>query len=368
MSEEGELLELEAETINDELSVVDEAEAESAPGRVFQISSYGADYTVEVLVNRVRAGSFFAPPFQRSYVWTQKQAARFIESILLGLPIPSIFVFKQQVTGKHLIVDGQQRLKTIRFFHDGVFLEGPNKDKAFRLNDVQAPWEGKTFQELTEGDQLRLKDTVIHTIVFQQDKPADNDDSVYEVFERLNTGGLKLSPQEIRVCVNYGELAKSLKSLNEDPSWRTIYGEPSPRLKDQELILRFLALRMNFKNYRRPMKAFLNGFMEEHKSPPQEWIRSAEQLFRDTAAEAVRLLGDRPFRPEKQLNAAVLDSVLNAIAENVQNKRKPDSALFTARYNALLADSEFKDAYLKATADEERVTQRFAQALRYLKT
>lgn len=366
MSAQGNLLELEVETIEDELDVVDETESEPEKNKVFQISSYGADYTVEVLINRMRSGSFFAPPFQRSYVWAQKQAARFIESILLGLPIPSLFVFKQKGTGKHLIVDGQQRLKTLRFFHDGVFLEGVNKDKAFRLTDVQDSWDGKLFNELSEGDQLRLKDTVIHTIVFQQDKPEENDDSVYEVFERLNTGGLKLSAQEIRVCVSYGEFAKLLKNINEDAIWKEIYGRSSPRLKDQELILRFLALRHNLDKYYRPMKKFLNDFMETNREPSAAWLTANEKLFRETVAEAHRLLGAKAFRPEKQLNAAVFDSVMNAIAENLSRGKKREPADFVKAYAALLDDKGYKDAYSKSTADEERVKERFAKALKYL--
>jgi uncharacterized protein with ParB-like and HNH nuclease domain len=319
--DEQEKLELEKET---KPVVIDEAEEELNVSRIFQITSYGADYTAEVLINRVRSESFFAPPFQRSYVWTLKQASRFIESILLGLPIPSLFLFKQKETNKHLIVDGQQRLKTLRFFADGIFREGANKDKAFRLTEVQEPWDGKTFLELNEADQLRLKDTVIHTIIFQQEKPQDNDDSVYEVFERLNTGGLKLSAQEIRVCVNYGNFAKMLRRVNDDEAWRAIYGEKSVRLKDEELILRFLALTYELATYKRPMKSFLNNFMENHADASEGWLEVAEKTFREAIKEAHRLLGDRAFRPEKQLNAAVFDSVLYAIAQNVMNGFKAE--------------------------------------------
>jgi hypothetical protein len=358
-------LEMEETIVSDEHHILDEAANDELPNKVFQISSYGADYTVEVLVNRVRAETFFAPPFQRSYVWAQKQSSRFIESILLGLPIPSLFLFKQK-DGKHLIVDGQQRLKTLRFFCDGIFLEGPNKDKAFRLVDVQPAWDGKVFSELSETDQLRLKDTVIHTIVFQQDKPEQNDDSVYEVFERLNTGGLKLSAQEIRVCVSYGDFAKLLRTLNEDENWRSIYGDPSPRLKDQEFIIRFLALHLNLAGYYRPMKVFMNKFMEENRKPPKEWLDKVEMLFRTTAEEAVRLLGNRPFRPEKQLNAAVFDSVMNAIAVNLADNKHPDPAEFKQRYQALLENTDYKDAYLTSTSDEKNVKSRFAIAQRFL--
>src|SRR5690349_3095746 len=98
------------------------------------------------------SGAFFVPPFQRSYVWNQKQASRFIESLLLGLPVPSIFVFKDENSGKHLIIDGQQRLKTLQFYFAGVFREGRLKDRVFRLTDVREAWVGRKYEELEEPD------------------------------------------------------------------------------------------------------------------------------------------------------------------------------------------------------------------------
>jgi hypothetical protein len=131
----------------------------------FNISSYGADYTVDSLVKRLQTGAFFVPPFQRAYVWNQNQASRFIESLLLGLPVPGIFLYKEPATNKHLIVDGQQRLKTIQFFYDGTFLE-----KRFRLTNVSKQWAGKTYDDLEEPDRQKLEDSIVHATIFQQDE------------------------------------------------------------------------------------------------------------------------------------------------------------------------------------------------------
>ena len=84
-------------------------------------SSYGADYPVDGLVKRINAEDIYIPEFQRGYVWSLNQASRFIESLLLGLPVPGIFVAKDEETKKLLVIDGQQRLKSLQFFYNGMF-------------------------------------------------------------------------------------------------------------------------------------------------------------------------------------------------------------------------------------------------------
>jgi uncharacterized protein with ParB-like and HNH nuclease domain len=116
----------------DEISVIDESTEEIVPFQ-YSITSYGADYPVDSLVNRLEKDIIFIPPFQRSYVWSINQAPRFIESLLLGLPVPGIFLSKEKNTGKLLIIDGQQRLKTLQYFYTGVF----HNRKEFALQHVQ---------------------------------------------------------------------------------------------------------------------------------------------------------------------------------------------------------------------------------------
>jgi hypothetical protein len=145
------------EEAEDLKNVTDEAEEEDHLTKPFTISSYGADYTVDSLVKRMETGSFFVPPFQRSLVWNVKQASRFIESLLMGLPVPGIFVFREAQTNRHLIVDGQQRLRTLHAFYTGIF-----RGQEFRLLDVRKQWLERTCKDLDSSDKLRLDDSVIH--------------------------------------------------------------------------------------------------------------------------------------------------------------------------------------------------------------
>jgi uncharacterized protein with ParB-like and HNH nuclease domain len=176
--------------------VEDDAERHASDHIHFNTSFFGADYPVDTLVHRMNRGDFFVPEFQRSYVWTQKQASKFVESLLYGLPVPGIFLYREPNTGRHLIIDGQQRLKTLQFYFSGTFGE-----RRFRLSEVARPWVGRTYEELQEQDKLRLGDAIIHATIFKQEEPKQNDQSICYVFQRINTGGIRLSGQEIRTCL-----------------------------------------------------------------------------------------------------------------------------------------------------------------------
>jgi hypothetical protein len=97
-------------------NIDDESETEGSGSLKFAITSYGADYPVETIVGRLKSNAFFVPPFQRKFVWSQRHASRFIESLLMGLPVPGIFLYKDAKTSRHLVVDGQQRLRTLQLF------------------------------------------------------------------------------------------------------------------------------------------------------------------------------------------------------------------------------------------------------------
>jgi uncharacterized protein with ParB-like and HNH nuclease domain len=252
-----------SEDIDDfELDLAEGVEDESerhAPDHIrFNIIFFGADYSVETIVQRMNRKDFFIPDFQRSYVWSQKQASRFIESLLYGLPVPGVFLYREPDTGRHIIIDGQQRLKTLQYFHTGTFGE-----RRFRLLDITLPWRGRTYDELSEADKRRLNDAVIHATIFRQEEPKDDDQSIYYVFERINTGGIRLSGQEIRTCIYHGPFAGLLRDLNNDKTWREVYGPISRRMKDQELVLRFFSFFYRRNTYNRPMAKFLNSSMDE---------------------------------------------------------------------------------------------------------
>jgi Protein of unknown function DUF262 len=341
------------EEAEDLKNVIDEAEEEDHGTSPFTISSYGADYTVDSLVKRMDTKSFFVPPFQRSLVWNVKQASRFIESLLMGLPVPGIFVFREAQTNRHLIVDGQQRLRTLESFYNGIF-----RGEEFRLLDVRKQWLERTYKELDSSDRLRLDDSVIHTTIFRQDQPENNTDSIYEVFERINTGGIKLSDQEIRVCVNFGSFTELLRTLNDDAHWRNLYGTKSVRLKDQELILRFLALLFNLDNYSRPMRVFLNTFMEGNKGLSEKDATRYSDCFRKTIEFVSQTIGRAAFRPQRSLNTAVFDAIMVGLASRLMTRTISDANSVKVAYDKLLADQAFIDAYTRSTTDEEKVKSR----------
>jgi hypothetical protein len=352
-------LELETEDLEDQRT--DEAEAvEVLPFR-YAISSYGADYPVDSLVKRLRDGSIYVPKFQRGFVWDIKDASRFVESLLLGLPVPSIFLSKEFDTGKLLVVDGQQRLLSLQYFYDGTW---EPTTREFRLKGVQPEFEGRTYVTLRDEDRRRLDDSILHATVFKQDEPSDDESSVYEVFERLNTGGKKLTPQEIRSAVHHsGRIRDLLAELNRYPSWRAIYGPEDARMRDQELILRFLALQFDGQNYERPMVAFLNSFMGKNKGLSEEQASVMRRSFCDAVDLVSQSIGDRAFRPVRALNAAVFDSVMVGTAKRLQEGPVHDLTAYKGAYEELLNNQQFLDASGRGTASGERVRKRLELAI-----
>src|SRR5207248_1649368 len=161
----------------EETQVLDDAAEEPTVAPIqYDISSFGADYDVEGLVRRLERKDILIPPFQRNYVWTQKDASRFIESLLLGLPVPGIFLAREPDTNKLLVLDGQQRLKTLQFFYDGFFnpQEESKKQQVFRLINVQPKFEGLTYDTLEEQDKIKLNDSLIHATIINQESPQDD--------------------------------------------------------------------------------------------------------------------------------------------------------------------------------------------------
>lgn len=326
---------------------------------VYQINTFGTDFDVEGLVKRVDRGDIYRPPFQRNYVWTLPQASKFIESILLGLPIPGVFLYKDEVDQKLLIIDGLQRLTTLHSFFKMRF---PNTDRVFKLRDVRPRFNGKTLEELEPEDQRRFFDTVIHAQIIQQASPTDDNSSVYHIFDRLNSNGTPLQPQEMRAAIYHGAFQELLVQLNENAIWRGIFGPVHKRSKDQELVLRFFALYYEWKNYQKPMKTFLNTFMNNNRHIESQIASEFTEIFYSTMERIVEALGEKPFRPVRGLNVAVFDAFTIAVASTPHASANNISDA----YKHLMADQSFIDAYSDSTSDESSVNARITLSLEAL--
>lgn len=355
---------LEEESRGNEEGVDDFLGDEDAPTPAkYQITSYGADPTVEVVVNRLRSGNYFVPSFQRQFVWSVQRSSSFIESLLLGLPVPGIFLSKEIDGNRYLIIDGQQRLKSLQFFYDGVF---EPSGREFRLVGVAPQLQGKSYKELDESDRITLDDAIIHSTIIKQDDPEEEEvSSIYHVFRRINGGAVPLTPQEIRFCISNGAFTALLADLNGLPFWRKIYGSTSKRMKDQELILRFFAMLYSSDSYSRPMQSFLDKFLFKNRKLEVLAAEELKDIFAKSTDYALKALGSNAFRPSKNLNVAVLEAVLVATAFGLTNRQGlwlPDTTEYAERYKQLIGDASFVHATTRATADEANVKRRLELA------
>ena len=154
--------------------------------------------------------------------------------------------------------------------------------------------------------------------------------------------------------------------MNKNDDWRKIYGNPNKRMKDQELILRFFALYYGLDVYKRPMKEFLNDFMGKNRHLAVHDEVELRTLFETTISVISEAIGQKAFRPEKVINAAVFDAIMVAIARKVQSRNGPlDMVLLKQKYFELLNDEEFIDSFTGGTADKPKVEKRVSLAEQY---
>jgi uncharacterized protein with ParB-like and HNH nuclease domain len=355
------LTDLDLENIESE----EEDYASSQPEYI--ITTYPADFTLEIIAKKLETGEIIIPDFQRQFVWNQVQASKLIESFLIGLPVPAIFVYMEYEAQKKLLVDGQQRLKSIAYFFRGYFGEETKGKKAiFRLKGLSpnSKYFNKSFDDLDENEQVKLKDSVLRTFIIKQLSP-DDDTSIYHIFERLNTGGTFLNNQEVRNCVYLGEFNDLIKNkLNLNKNWRQILGKETAdkRMVDNELIIRFLSLTNHVDNYEKPLKNYISKFMKRHREPSQKFLQATENLFCETCRAIVEILEPKPFHIKRGLNAAVLDCVMSAFANNLSKTSKKNKDDIKNSYKELVKLLENQKLINNATTNVETVKKRFKLA------
>jgi hypothetical protein len=345
------------------------ADRQSAPPS-YEIATYPADFTLEVLKTKWDGGDIVIPPFQRGFVWSQVQASKLIESFLVGLPVPGIFLYTERSSEKSLVVDGQQRLRSVFYFMDGFFGEEQEDGRrtVFRLKGLSedSPYYGKTYEELAAADEAairRLKNSVLRAFIVRQLDP-DDDTSVFHIFERLNTGGTLLHNQEVRNAVCSGTFNALLHELNQLQSWREVLGKPKPdsRMRDVELILRFFALFHAIDSYEKPMKDFMSRYMRQHANADDATIDQYRTEFIRITDAVLEHLGSRPFHLAAGFNAAAFDSVYCAFGSHLDSI--PGDV--RARWDALSDSREFREGVRFSTTDPEQIRWRMDQVTQTL--
>lgn len=327
----------------------------------YDITTYPSDFTLSGLSQMWKDGDITIPDFQREFVWTIKQSSLLIESFLIGLPVPPVFFYIDE-QNKNLVIDGQQRLLSIFFFFEGYFGQKNEKGKrqTFRLTGLNEknPYHGKRFVDLNIKDKRKLETAVLRAINVRQLAPKDQSTSVYHIFERLNTGGTPLKPQEIRNCVFRGVFLNKLRELNENKYWRSIIGKKliDKHQNDVELILRAFGLCYHLPEYEKPMKEFLSKIAKKYQNIETGIVQKFVSDFNKATDIINYQLRKKPFSVRGPLNGAMFDSIFCTIINNVD--RLPVN--LSERYEKLLLNETFINYTTLATTDSKIVKERFA--------
>lgn len=361
----------------------------------YDISVIPNDFNITTIFNLIDSGSVEMPVFQRNYIWDRKRASRFIESLVLGLPIPQIFLY-QKARNRFLVIDGQQRLLSIYYFIKQRF---PLSTKRAELRKIFDKYNGipdsilsddKYFQDFklqisgTDiGDKNPLNGLKYNTMgvyksnfefmtvrcmAIRQNEPKEDDSSVFEIFSRLNTGGINLTNQEIRACLYYSDFFRMLNVLNQNDTWRRLYGKPEDgKFKDVEIILRSFALLCNYNNYNGSMNKFINQFAKRAMSFSEqetEYFRNLFISFLDSCSELPREL----FATKKgELNASLFDCIFTVVAEeHYKNQTLITQKISAESVCALKEDPEFEEAITHSTSHTKVVAKRLEKAHMYL--
>ena len=302
--------ESEAEVNRYEPDVIDadESDNDSYPIDQYDLVSSPNDFNVKTIVDFIDSGVVIIPGFQRNFVWDIKRASRLIESLIVGLPVPQIFLYEQG-RDMYLVIDGQQRLMSIYYFVKERF---PRKEKlpalrsmlqgqstisedvllnddyfgGFKLNlpenvpEQPNRFHGRLYSSLDDDHQRSFYLRTIRNIVVRQVAP-EGDDAMYEIFNRLNSGGMNLTAQEIRRCMFDSKFYDLLYKTNTEERWRNLVGAhvPDIHMKDVEILLRGFAMLMQGPTYRPSMVKFLNGFSKQARSFDGDELNSLQSLL-----------------------------------------------------------------------------------------
>lgn len=308
-----------------------------------------------------------------------------MESILLNVPLPLVYTAEEE-GGKEVVIDGQQRLTTCFAFIDGFFpLSKKDEEREsrgeevrrrpFRLKNLKIlrDLDGKRHSDLDEATKNAFNKFTIPTIKISKDShPVVK----FEIFERLNTGSVTLSDQELRNCIFRGSYNDLINDLAKDKNFQTILGVNNPvaRMQDVELVLRFLAFNeVTYLNYNDGMRTFLNNHMKENRTISPERENRYKEMFYKAIELSFTVFGEKAFRRyspgspgrvggswEKALNKAVYDVIMFWFAHAEKRliiERK--DAIREAFIQVCSTNREFGDAITLGTADKSRVKTRF---------
>ena len=369
-----------------------EDEDSGYPISEYDIVSSPNDFNTKTLVDFIDSSVVTIPGFQRNYVWDIKRASRLIESLVVGLPVPQVFLY-ERARDEFVLIDGQQRLMSIYYFVKGRF---PKKAKRpelrltsaersnvgaelladdqyfndFQLNLPEAV-PGQTnrlhklrYSDLSDAERTAFDLRTIRHIIVRQMHP-ENDDAMYEIFNRLNSGGMNLTPQEIRRCAYDSKFYDMLYETNVQSEWRDLVGRQVPdiHMRDVEILLRGFAMLINGDSYRPSMVKFLNQFSKDAKAFDVSRLEQLARLLDSFLDSCSGLSGNAFHNTQGRFSPTIFESVFVAACEHPYKLGQlVEGKISESSLSALKEDDEFKSATQSRTADSTNVGIRLDRA------
>ncbi len=365
-------------------------EEESYSFREYAITSSPNDFNVKTIVDFLEQGVFKIPAFQRNYVWDIGRASKLIESLILGLPIPQIFLYEvPKEKNSFIVIDGQQRLMSIYYFLKKRFpiMEKRNELRATFDRDGQIPAtlfdDDNFFSEFNlklisklPGEKNKLNGLnyetlddlkltfdlrTIRCIVIKQNFPEDDDSSILELFSRLNTGGINLTPQEIRSCLYHSDFMKMISAFNIDSRWRKLIDkkEPDLRMRDIEVLLRGYAMLLRGDSYTPSMTRFLNKFTKDMMQISSEELNLLQNILNQFLDRCSNFSGGIFGKGTKKLNISVYETVFSTLCKAGYLNRNGEVPMINeAKIIELKTDKEFSDSASTKSTNKSNVDAR----------
>jgi hypothetical protein len=344
-----------------EESFVSEPEGERAPLHIppadRKLVTHPYDFIVTSLKVQIDDSTLvLADKFQRRRVWDDAKASRLIESLMLNVPIPVCY-FAELENGAYSVIDGQQRLTAIyRFLNNEFSLRGLR---------IRPELNKKRHFELDKVDQRLISSRALRCIVILRESHPD---IRFDIFERLNTGSVRLNQQELRNSTYRGPMNDLLRTLSEHEMFMEARDVSSidKRMQDCELILRFWAFHYRMESYRGDFASFLDAYLSEGNKFGDAELLTHSEMFIDTIAKVLAVFGDSAFRRwggpqggwETQVNRAIYDVIMLSFARIPAKEIVQHHDRIVAALQSLSSDRAFLDAVSSSTKDRRRVQER----------
>jgi Protein of unknown function DUF262 len=356
-TEERNLPELQEEQFVEEKNDENQLPEIESVGKDRKLVTHPYDFIIRSLKDQVDDKTLIlADKFQRRRVWDETKSSRLIESLLLNVPIPVCY-FAEIDDGSYSVIDGQQRLTAIYRYINNEFLL-----RSLRIRD---DLNGKRFHQLGVAEQRLIKSRSIRCIVILKDSDPE---IRFDVFDRLNSNSVRLTPQELRNSLYRGKLNDLIRGLSENETFKRVRGvkDVDKRMQDCEIVLRFFAFHFESRQYRGYLSRFLDDYLKKGQHFGEDELRQHKSIFERVIQDVEYVFGEHSFRRydddtqnwEKLINKSIYDVVMLYFAKLGSEQIKENKDKIIEAFQGICRDQSFNEAISSATSGLGRVQTR----------